>query len=145
MKALARIFTCAATMAAVALAAPLPAEAAGNPYTPYDACGSGFSIIDQADLSWGGTVYLLYNSRTGENCAATIKSQYVGTPTWTGAALRLDAPSDDAYADNWDYKYYAAVKVFARGHCVQWSGYMDVPDLGLHGIYRSDLRTHCGS
>ena len=135
----------AATVAlVVALLGPAsPAAAATNPYTPEGVCGSGYSIIDHHVLSWGGTVYLLYNSGNGYNCVATIKSSYVGTATYTWALFSLSESPFNAYQDSDDYKYYAVAKGYARGYCIQWGG-GTYASSSQEGSWQSAAKTHCG-
>jgi len=92
----------------------------GNPYSPTEVCGSGFSVIDQASLS-GGTVYLLYNSGNSNNCVVTLKSTNLGTATAVSAFLQPEGGTKTT--DSGNYGYYAGpVKKSAPGVCVQWGG-----------------------
>ncbi|MFD1938180.1 hypothetical protein ACFSKW_42560 [Nonomuraea mangrovi] len=115
----------------VALAATtliaLPADAATG-YTPEGICGNGFGRVDDGTRAVVdgrgivfGHVYLLYSARTGENCAVTIKTKYVGEPTWTGVSLArrgLDKRQDANY-----FTHYAGpVKAYAKGRCVAYQG-----------------------
>jgi hypothetical protein len=104
-----------------------PADAVTG-YTPEGVCGSGFGRVKdgiRAAVDDHGTVfghvYLLYNARTGENCTVTIKTKYVGEPTWTGVNLirrGRDKPQDAGY-----YRYYAGpVKAYGKGICVGYQG-----------------------
>ena len=110
-----------------------PAEAATNPYTPQQACSNQFggswstttdghrNMVDPSGDKWGD-IYLMYNSATGYNCVATIKSVYVGTLTETEAGL-LVKPSDTYHEDDNYYRYYAAVQAYANNTCVQYIGF----------------------
>jgi murein DD-endopeptidase MepM/ murein hydrolase activator NlpD len=94
---------------------------ATNPYTPTEVCGSGFAVIDQAALGTVGRTYLLYNSGTGANCVATLKSTSLGTPSAVSAFLEPEGSSRTT--DSGSYSYYAGpVKRSAPGTCVKWGG-----------------------
>ncbi|MGX7826819.1 M23 family metallopeptidase [Actinokineospora sp. 24-640] len=91
----------------------------GNPYTPEEVCGSGYSVIDSAALGTSGRVYLLYNS--GTNCVATIKSVSVGTPSAVSAFLEVQGGTRST--DSGSFAYYAGpVTKSAPGDCVKWGG-----------------------
>ncbi|GAA0224797.1 hypothetical protein GCM10009527_021500 [Actinomadura nitritigenes] len=121
----------AAAIAAATIAPP--AHASTNPYTGAEAChnefGGSWSYSSdghrQAKTDGGsvwGDVYLLYNSATGYNCVATIKSAYVGTSTGTTANLLVDDGTWKNHSDADLYRYYAAVQWYGRGKCVQYWG-----------------------
>ncbi|CNF47489.1 Uncharacterised protein [Mycobacterium tuberculosis] len=124
--------------AAGSLAISSPAQAATNPYTPQSACHHDFGgswhtvsdghriLIDRYGNTWGN-VYLEYNSATGYNCVATIKSYWVGQPTGLTAYLIVQGAASDS-ADIGEYKYYAATQQKAAGKCVQYFGEIWTPD-----------------
>ncbi|WP_214319141.1 M23 family metallopeptidase [Nonomuraea sediminis] len=92
----------------------------GNPYTPEEVCGSGYSVIDSAGLS-GGTTYLLYNSGNGYNCVVTLKSTNLGTDTAVSAFL--EPQGESRTTDSGNYGYYAGpVRRDAANQCVRWGG-----------------------
>jgi hypothetical protein len=92
----------------------------GNPYTPQEVCGSGYSVIDSAALT-GGRVYLLYNSGNGYNCVVTLKSTNIGTPSSVSAFLEPQGASRTT--DSGSYSYYAGpVRRYAANTCVRWGG-----------------------
>ncbi|GAB3646761.1 M23 family metallopeptidase [Glycomyces tarimensis] len=92
----------------------------GNPYTPGEVCGSGYSQIDSEGLT-GGRVYLMYNSSNGYNCVVTIKTSNVGKATAVSAALQVEGGS--MTTDSGNFSYYAGpVKKHAPGTCVKWGG-----------------------
>lgn len=110
--------------------------AAGNPYTPTQVCGSGFSVIDQAALGTVGRTYLLYNAGTGNNCVVTLKSTNLGTPTAVSAFLEPQGSSRTT--DSGSYSYYAGpVKRSAPGTCVRWGG-------SVGGTSYTSPFEHCG-
>ncbi|GAB3281464.1 M23 family metallopeptidase [Parasphingorhabdus pacifica] len=93
----------------------------GNPYTPEEVCGSGYSVIDSKGLAGAGTVYLLYNGSNQHNCVATLKSASVGTPSATSAMLEVEGA--DRSTDSGNFSYYAGpVRAAAGATCVQWGG-----------------------
>ncbi|MEV0588395.1 M23 family metallopeptidase [Nonomuraea sp. NPDC050310] len=91
-----------------------------NPYTPQEACGSGYSVVDSAGLS-GGTTYLLYNSGNGYNCVVTMKSTNLGVNTAVSAFLEPQGESRVTDAGNFGY-YAGPVRLHAAGQCVRWGG-----------------------
>lgn len=92
----------------------------GNPYTPVEVCGSGFSVIDQAGVT-GGTVYLLYNSGNSNNCVVTLKSTNLGTASAVSAFLEPEGSTRTT--DSGNFAYYAGpVKRSAPSTCVKWGG-----------------------
>jgi hypothetical protein len=92
----------------------------GNPYTPEEVCGGGFGVVDSAALT-GGRVYLLYNSGSGDNCVATLKSTNLGTATPVSALL--EPQGGTRTTDQGSYGYYAGpVKKHAPNVCVKWGG-----------------------
>ncbi|NRQ40546.1 M23 family metallopeptidase [Nonomuraea sp. NN258] len=108
-----------------------------NPYTPQEACGSGYGVVDSAGLGTSGTVYLLYNSGNGNNCVVTMKSTSLGTPTATTAYLEVQGSTRKT--DSGNYGYYAGpVYAYAPGKCVRWGGKAG------SSVYDSPFE-HCGS
>jgi hypothetical protein len=119
-----------------------PAQAATNPYTPQEACnhqfGGSWSTTTDGHRSlttldtgakWGD-VYLMYNSATGYNCVATIKTAYVGTATYTDAALSIQGETNLwQHEDYGRYSYYAATEGYASNRCVQYQGWIDNPSI----------------
>ncbi|SDF95641.1 Peptidase family M23 [Lentzea fradiae] len=93
---------------------------ATNPYTPVEACGSGYKVIDGANVT-GGRVSLLYNASNGYNCVVTIKTTKIGTASDVGAFLEPQGGS--RATDRGNFAYYAGpVKKKAAGTCVKWGG-----------------------
>lgn len=91
----------------------------GNPYTPEEVCGSGYSVIDSAALGTSGRVYLLYKS--GYNCVATIKNVSIGSPSPVSAFLEVQGGTRST--DSGSFSYYAGPVVkSAPGKCVKWGG-----------------------
>jgi len=92
----------------------------GNPYTPTEVCGSGFSVIDSHALT-GGTVYLLYSAGSLKNCVTTLKSTSLGTASPVSAMLQVQGQS--AVTDSGSFQYYAGPVSRAAGStCVKWGG-----------------------
>ena len=96
-----------------------------NPYTPVEACGSGYKVIDSASLTASGSrkgrVYLLYHAGTGYNCVVTMKESAVGTATAASAWLEVQGRARST--DSGSFSYYAGpVRAKAPGVCVKWGG-----------------------
>jgi murein DD-endopeptidase MepM/ murein hydrolase activator NlpD len=92
----------------------------GNPYTPGEVCGSGYSVIDSKAVT-GGTVYLLYNSGNKYNCVTTLKSTSLGTASPVSAHLQVQGGTKAT--DSGSFAYYAGpVSRSAGAKCVQWGG-----------------------
>ncbi|MFI7133913.1 M23 family metallopeptidase [Nonomuraea sp. NPDC050153] len=92
----------------------------GNPYTPEEVCGSGYSVIDSAALT-GGRTYLLYNSSNGYNCVATLKTTNLGTASAMSAFLEPEGESRTTDSGSYDY-YAGPVRRDAASQCVKWGG-----------------------
>jgi len=92
----------------------------GNPYTPKEVCGSGFSTINSHAVS-GGRVYLMYNGSTGYNCVVTIKTTKIGTPSPVSASLQKQGGTMGTDSGNFSY-YAGPVKRHAPGTCIRWGG-----------------------
>ncbi|MFI6452708.1 N-acetylmuramoyl-L-alanine amidase [Streptosporangium amethystogenes] len=108
----------------------------GNPHTPQSVCGSGYNVIDSAALGSAGTVYLLYNGSTGQNCVTTIKSTSIGTASATSAYLEVQGAT--RVTDSGNFAYYAGpIRASGAGKCVKWGG-----KIGSAG-YDSPFE-HCG-
>ncbi|MDT0529367.1 protein kinase [Micromonospora sp. DSM 115977] len=96
-----------------------------NPYTPVEACGSGYRVIDSAPLTASGSrkgrVYLLYHAGSGNNCVVTMKETAVGTATAASAWLEVRGRARST--DSGSFSYYAGpVRARAAGVCVKWGG-----------------------
>ncbi|MER6338320.1 spore-associated protein [Streptomyces tendae] len=110
----------AALALGTATAFAAPASAAPNT-TPEKVCGSGYKTVNSAAVGSRGTVYLTYNSVTGKNCVATIRS----TPgTATDMSAWIYVPDTDAYDEDYGrYTSYAGpTYVYGKAHCVDWGG-----------------------
>ncbi|MBB3062062.1 N-acetylmuramoyl-L-alanine amidase [Microbulbifer rhizosphaerae] len=106
-----------------------------NPYAPEEICGSGYEVIDSHALS-GGRVYLLYNSSNGYNCAVTLKTLNLGSPSAVSASLQVKG--ETMATDSGNFSYYAGpVKRSAPDTCVKWGGSVG------SGSYMSEFE-HCG-
>src|SRR5436309_222547 len=82
---------------------------AGNPYRPEQVCGAGYRVVDQQRLTANGaahgTVYLLYNSGDGRNCAVTLKAVRLGASSPVSAYV--EARGRPRTADAGRFAYYA--------------------------------------
>ncbi|GAB3460357.1 M23 family metallopeptidase [Actinophytocola sediminis] len=92
----------------------------GNPYTPTEVCGAGYSVIDSAALGSAGKVYLLYKSG-GTNCVVTLKSTNLGSATSMSAFV--EPQGGTRATDSGSFSYYAGpVRKSAPSTCVKWGG-----------------------
>ncbi|MEV6718665.1 M23 family metallopeptidase [Lentzea sp. NPDC051208] len=106
-----------------------------NPYTPEEACGDGYKVIDGANVT-GARVSLLYNASNGYNCVVAIKTTKIGTASDVGAFLEVQGEARTTDRD--EYGYYAGpVKKKAPGKCVKWGGMVGTSS------YTSGFE-HCG-
>jgi hypothetical protein len=92
---------------------------ASNPYTPTQACGSGYSVIDSHLLS-GATIYLLFNSSTGDNCVTTMANS-PGSAVSMNATLAVQGGSSASNPGSFTY-YAGPVIEHAPSSCVEWGG-----------------------
>lgn len=91
-----------------------------NPYTPEEACGDGYKVIDGANVT-GARVSLLYNASNGYNCVVAIKTTKIGTASDVGVFLEVQGSPRTTDRD--EYGYYAGpIKKKAPGKCVKWGG-----------------------
>ncbi|MEU6132915.1 spore-associated protein A [Saccharopolyspora sp. NPDC047091] len=110
-----------------------PAHAA----TYNGACGSGYSVVNQAQISGKGTVFLTYNASNETNCVVTVRnSPGAAVPIFAGISRQDDSTW---YAvDQGDYTTYAGpVYRSAAGKCVTWGG-------AISGVYNGGIDTNCG-
>lgn len=126
-----QLLAAAAVVASVANA--VPAEAATNPYTAKDACGSSYHELEHQSIS-GAVVYLMWNG--ADNCVATIKTSNIGKKTEIEAILEVQSPRG-AYYDDDEYAYYAVMAQPAAGSCIKWGG------MTTTGIWESPNWVHC--
>ncbi len=103
-----------ALVAVLAQAVPAAAASYGGE------CGSGYGVVNQADIS-GGTVYLAYNNSSGKNCVVVVRSS-------SGAAMNMDAVLKTSDSTSWESDpgnwtaYAGPVYLSAAGRCVDWGG-----------------------
>ncbi|MDA2814280.1 spore-associated protein A [Nocardiopsis sp. RSe5-2] len=116
------------------LTAAAPASAAGY----NGACGSGYKVVNSADLPGGaGTVFLTYNGSSGKNCAVTVRASK-GAAKPMDVQLALASKPGSAVLDTGDFTEYAGpVRLDAQGECVTWSGI-------IGGQAAGKARTNCG-
>ncbi|MBB3059803.1 N-acetylmuramoyl-L-alanine amidase [Microbulbifer rhizosphaerae] len=108
----------------------------GNPYTPAEACGSGFNVINSHTLS-GGKIYLLWNGSSGQNCVVTMKSSDIGSPSSVSASLQVEGGTKTTDSGNFSY-YAGPIKQSASNDCVKWGGSVG------NSSWESPFE-HCGS
>jgi hypothetical protein len=126
----------AALLCAGAVLAPAAVAATGQPGTPHahsvraapsasaaygGQCGTGYAVVNSAQIGSAGTVFLTYSSATGDNCAVTVRAK-PGAAVHMRAALGFE-PNSDAVVDDGQYTTYAGpVYLHAPGRCVTWRG-----------------------
>ncbi|SCL59994.1 Serine protease, subtilisin family [Micromonospora citrea] len=97
-----------------------------NPYTPVEACGSGYRVLASRPLatsagSLRGRVYLLHNSSNANHCVVTMKATSLGTATEVAAYLEVQGSA--RRTDSGAFSYYAGpVRAAAGGKCIKWGG-----------------------
>ena len=96
-----------------------PPTGSANPYTPTEACGSGYSVVDSHALS-GATIYLLYDSANGDNCVVTLASS-PSSAVSMNATLAVQGGSSASNPGSFTY-YAGPVKEYAPTSCVEWGG-----------------------
>jgi murein DD-endopeptidase MepM/ murein hydrolase activator NlpD len=89
-------------------------------YDPAQECGSGFDMTDSVKLGSAGTVNLLWNGGTSQNCVITLKMTSVGTPTATSAFL--EPQGSTRTTDSGSYSYFAGPVKRTAPSCVKWGG-----------------------
>ncbi|TQF02481.1 CHAP domain-containing protein [Kitasatospora acidiphila] len=99
--------------------APTPSPATGNPYTAGQVCGSGYTVTDSHALG-NATVYLLYNSATGNNCVTTLADNPSGAVSMN-ATLAVQGGSSGSNPGSFTY-YAGPVVENAPTACVMWGG-----------------------
>jgi hypothetical protein len=92
---------------------------AGNPYTPTQVCGAGYRIVDSHTVG-GATVYLLYNSSSGDTCTAMMSDDPSSAASMNATlSVRGGASASDPGTST----YYAGpVTEHAPASCVEWGG-----------------------
>ncbi|RCV49808.1 spore-associated protein [Marinitenerispora sediminis] len=113
----------AGVVTALISATVLSSASAAQGATPEGLCGTGFGVVNSQALPNGaGTVYLLYNNGSGENCAVTLRSGSGGA-VYMDVGLRHAGDSSTATWDHGSFAQYAGpVYLQAAGICVDWSG-----------------------
>lgn len=127
--------TAAATVTSVTPA--VVAKPAGT-VAPYNgACGTGYGVVNSAEIGVEGTVYLTYSRATGDNCVVTIRNT-PGKRVPMVAQLTVTSTSETA-ADNGNYTTYAGpVYLHAAGRCVNWYG-------AINGASNGKIGTNCSA
>lgn len=98
-----------------------------NPYTPAQACGSGYRVLESHPLKLRGarvaTVYLMYKNSNGYNCVVTLRSdQRLGKASGHVSAF-LKPKGRGRVSDGGAFKYYAGpARAHAAKTCVKWGG-----------------------
>jgi hypothetical protein len=112
-----------------------PPPSGNNIYTPTQVCGSGYGVIDSHALS-GATIYLLYNSSTGDNCVTTLATNVSGAKSMN-ATLAVQGGSSGSNPGTFTY-YAGPVTEYAPNSCVEWGG-------SYNGSSWTSSWSHCGN
>jgi hypothetical protein len=96
-----------------------PTGPSTNPYTPTQVCGSGYGVVDSHNLG-SATVYLLYNSATGDNCVTTLADYPAGAESMN-ATLSVEGGSSASNPGSFS-DYAGPVVEYAPSSCVEWGG-----------------------
>ncbi|WP_067130725.1 hypothetical protein [Microtetraspora malaysiensis] len=122
----------ALTLGAITAVALLPAAAEAA--SPQSLCGAGYTPIRDGSRAIKtksgeqlGVTYVLYNRRNGKNCAVTIKTKYIGKPSFTFVRLTVKGKPEVSEGDNFA-KYAGPVYQSGRGRCVSYWGNVSSPD-----------------
>ncbi|WP_243869379.1 spore-associated protein A [Streptomyces liangshanensis] len=119
--------TTALAQPATAAPAAAAAQAAYN-----GVCGSGYNVVNSADIGKQGTVYLTYNAKTGKNCAVTIRKTS-GAPVSVFTYLGVSETGASDF-DSGNYTSYAGpVYVYGKGYCVDWAGGITNQEVWTYG------------
>ncbi|MFI7102381.1 spore-associated protein A [Streptomyces sp. NPDC050161] len=120
-----------ATMAGATSASATPARAASAAYN--GACGSGYSVVNSAEISGKGKVFLTYSGKTGKNCVVTVRNT-TGKPVSIYTYLGPTDGSSDTVFDSGLYTSYAGpVYLLAKGRCVDWGGTIENVSVSVNG------------
>jgi hypothetical protein len=93
---------------------------AGNPYSPTQVCGTGYRIVDSHAVR-GATMYLLYNSSSGDACTAAMVDDPSSAAQPMNATLSVQGGA--SASDPGTFAYYAGpVTEHAPASCVEWGG-----------------------
>ncbi|MFI2317965.1 spore-associated protein A [Streptomyces sp. CB00072] len=125
----------AAAEPAAQRATAAPKAAAAAKYN--GACGSGYSVVNSAQIGTKGTVFLTYSSATGKNCVVTVRTT-PGKAVHMTASLGFASPTTTVTDTGYYTTYAGPVYLDARGLCVTWRGEISGEVAGKNG-------TNCGS
>ncbi|MFB7270934.1 spore-associated protein A [Streptomyces sp. NPDC056244] len=112
---------------AVAAPAAVSAQAAYN-----GVCGSGYGVVNWADIGRQGTVYLTYNAANGKNCVVTIRKTS-GSPVYMFAYIGVPATGEGAGDGDYYTSYAGPVYAYGRGLCVDWAGAISNQEVWTYG------------
>jgi hypothetical protein len=117
-----------------ALAQPATAApAAVSALAAYNgACGTGYGVVNSADIGKQGTVYLTYNSKTGKNCVVTIRKTS-GSPVYMFAYVGVPDTGESQVDEGYYRSYAGPVYAYGKGHCVDWAGGIDNQQTWTYG------------
>ncbi|QSS92085.1 spore-associated protein A [Streptomyces sp. M54] len=102
------------------------------------ACGSGYSVVNSAQIGTKGTVFLTYSSATGKNCVVTVRTK-PGKAVHMTASLGFASPTTTVTDTGYFTTYAGPVYLDARGLCVTWRGEISGEVAGKNGTNCSSL------
>ncbi|MEV0850280.1 spore-associated protein A [Streptomyces sp. NPDC049954] len=146
--ATAAVLTCAAAVLAPAAGAAEPTAhrtgtttkaAAAAKYN--GACGTGYSVVNSAQIGTKGTVFLTYSSATGKNCVVTVRTA-PGAAVHMTASLGFASPTTTVTDTGYYTTYAGPVYLDARGLCVTWRGEIAGEVAGKDGTNCGKLATN---
>ncbi|MFE0438884.1 spore-associated protein [Streptomyces nigra] len=114
--------------------ATAPAASAATYLSSY--CGTGYAVVNSADVGSLGTVYLTYNASNGQNCVVTVRHASVsGSEICEGItpAGGRESSQCEPNVSTWGGPVY----VRAEGVCVSWWG-------TINGVKGGKNNTNCG-
>ncbi|GHA62868.1 hypothetical protein GCM10010330_14280 [Streptomyces tendae] len=120
-KVLAVLASTASVLGLAVVGAPSASAAAAGAYGCTGAEIDTYPVKTSSGSTWG-TVHLYYNASNGQNCAVTVKSAYVGTPSLTAIYLNVTG-GGDSDSDSGNYSSYAGpASISAAGRCISING-----------------------
>ncbi|WP_184633639.1 hypothetical protein [Streptomonospora salina] len=132
---------------------PAAAHTLHSAVTSSVGCGwdGDYEVLEHSDVTaFGerlGRVYLLWNdagTRSGHNCVVTRKFGVAhGTASYASAALGVQGRDNPPADHDDDYGHYSAVTDWARGHCVNYRGWVEHPETGAMGIGGDQSWQYC--
>ena len=104
-----------------------PPKPRPNRYTPGQACGSGYRVLESHPMFKGGyrvaTVYLMYDNGSGNNCTVTMRSDQGVGKRRVHVGATLQRRGGRVQSDSGQFLWYGGpVRLHAPGTCVRYGG-----------------------